>query len=71
MDRRDQARLIPNDVEYRQIAYPICIWEYLAQVIKRSKFPVLHQPLPVFQSFSTIWMLAGEVIQAFTRDDVH
>jgi len=71
VDRSDQARFVSTDIEHRQIAYSIGIREYLAQAAKRGELLVFHQPIPVSQGAPAIWMLAGEVIQAFVSDDVH
>lgn len=71
VDGRNQAILIPADIEDDQIVNHVRTGKHLLEIMEAGKVIRLHDPKPCVERRATIRMVLRKGAQCFARDDVH
>jgi hypothetical protein len=71
MDRSDQARLVPTDIENRQSADDIHRGEIGLEFIERIEIIIFYNPVPCLEGTAAVRMILCKFLDQFPRNNMH
>ena len=71
VDRRDESHLIPSNVENREFSNLVGVGKNRSHLLNIREIGVPHLIEPLNQAGCTIRVNFSEIVQSFTRNDVH